>query len=769
MPQTIPVYRMAVLRTVLLMSVVVLIGRLYQLQLVDSDARRYGSANVTVTTTRYVMVSSRRGEILANDGKSRLAESVPIFSIAVLPGSLPPEDSQRRTYALGKLAQITGITSTLTFSPSLNVQRTTEVGSKLTMNGFMLADPPEPTSWDTAPERTLEVIGMTEVYSDMLTLQNPIDELIQKSNARGYETVIVKEDISQALALVINENNTHLPGVVVVKDYRRRYPLSASLPSLSHLLGYIGRINTCELAGHNPASSWVTSLKEVISHVPGCGIITKQIVPHLLGMPPYKNDDRIGKEGLEGSYEQELRGRMGIQTIGVDALERPVSAARTWQSVQNGYNLVLTIDLDFQRQVETILHRWINEAERRRTSAEGHKRNYKPITNGVAVVLNARDGRVLAMVSLPTYDNNVWVDRTRTGELQNLLRPDDPAEQEMLDYLAPLTNRAIAGQYPPGSSIKPVIGAAALQKQVIASDTLLRDPGRIILAEGGGHTFELPNSVRRDNGEISLSDALMVSSNVFFASIGGGNDLATNLGQDAHIISGLNITGVAEGLEWFGFGRRTGIRLFGESAGRVPTPNWKAHSLREPWTTGDTYNTSIGQGYLEVTPLQLTVATAAVANNGLVYRPQIVQAIIDDSGNIVQEFQPQLTTETPVDDQYLAVIREGMRRSVTEGINRAARDQCSGLSVGGKTGTAEFGPVILTEDNRLTRQSHAWFAGFAPYDNPEIAVVVLIEGAGDLDDGSATLAVPTVTQIMQAYFKVTPPAEQPWFCPELPQ
>jgi penicillin-binding protein 2 len=123
----------------------------------------------------------------------------------------------------------------------------------------------------------------------------------------------------------------------------------------------------------------------------------------------------------------------------------------------------------------------------------------------------------------------------------------------------------------------------------------------------------------------------------------------------------------------------------------------------------------------------------------------------------------------PVDDGYLAVMREGMRRSITEGVNVAARDACSGLSIAGKTGTAEFGPIIITEDDKQTRQSHAWFAGFAPYEDPQIAVVVLLEGSGDLDDGSATLAVPAVTQIMQAYFQVAPPADPPTECPDLPE
>jgi penicillin-binding protein 2 len=178
---------------------------------------------------------------------------------------------------------------------------------------------------------------------------------------------------------------------------------------------------------------------------------------------------------------------------------------------------------------------------------------------------------------------------------------------------------------------------------------------------------------------------------------------------------------------------------------------------------------AIGQGNMEVTPIQLVTAGAAVANGGTLYKPQLVKAIVDSSGAVVREMQPEVAVRVPVNPSYLGVVREGMRRSVTEGLNVAARDDCSGLSIAGKTGTAEFGPPLIKPDGSITRQSHAWFVGFAPYDNPQIEVVVLLEGTGDLSDGSATLAVPAVTQIMQAYFNITPPAELPKGCPNLNQ
>ncbi len=208
--------------------------------------------------------------------------------------------------------------------------------------------------------------------------------------------------------------------------------------------------------------------------------------------------------------------------------------------------------------------------------------------------------------------------------------------------------------------------------------------------------------------------------------------------------------------------------MAGEQDGRVPTPAWKQEALRSAWTTGDTYNMAIGQGNLLVTPLQLVMGGAAIANNGTLFQPQIVKAITDQQGNVVQDVQPQVAAKIPVDPGYLSVVRDGMRRSVTEGVNIAARDDCSGLQIAGKTGTAEFGPMIDVPDGRggtrQTRQSHSWFVGFAPYDDPQIEVVALVEGTGDLGDGSATIAVPAVTQMMQAYFNITPPNPLPATC-----
>lgn len=773
--------RITTLRVSLLIIITLLVSRLYTLQMVDTDVRRYGN-DIGVTATRALFVPPLRGEIFASDGKTVLAQSMPTFALAVRPGDLPRASSPRRLEVLARLSQVAGLTSTLTLTPVLELDRRPALRSDLQKlfgdPAIAATDKLAATSGYTftltTPARTMDALTLSRTYSDVLTFNDPISPLIATSNVRSYQTVTIKSDISQELALVLRENSGNLPGVLVVEDYRRTYPQSGAVPSLSHLLGYIGRINECELVTENPGRSWVTSLLDIAAHAPNCRrLVPKHIDPNVIGMgiPPYQNDDRIGKDGLEASYEATLRGSIGIQSLVVDALERPVGPINTQRPLVDGKSLVLTLDLQFQKQTEEILRHWIDISDKRRQQLgkdpkQAWKAEYKPITNGVAIAVDPRSGRILSMVSLPAYDNNVWVDRSRSGELQALLTPSEEVQRT-----APLLNRSIAGSFPPGSTLKQFVGSIALQDGVILPDTLVRDPNKLMLRdEYTGQITTFPNASSLDNKLITISDALKVSSNVFFATVAGGNKVnITNLKDEDPKFDGLGIDRFAEGLHWFGFGEQTGIALAGEATGRVPTQRWKLQEQRAPWTVGDTYNMAIGQGNMEVTPLQLVMAGSAIANNGTLYHPQIVQSVVDTTGALVEQIQPQVAKQIPVNSSFLAVVREGMRRSVTEGLNKAARDDCSGLAIAGKTGTAEFGKDYIKPDGKITRQSHSWFVGFAPYDNPQIEVVVLLEGTGDLNDGSSTLAVPAATQIMQAYLKSAPPTAPGKDCPNMNQ
>lgn len=872
--------RLIIPRIAVLLLVVVLVGRLYQLQLLDAEVQslRYQQVNAT----RFVRERPLRGEVFASDGTTLLAETVPIYSAAIRPADLDREIDKAGTIngpllreaTFARLNHLLGITSTLTISPAMALDQNTALASDLqqglgiqtssiqrqsaevpqqlrvrvsqgamalaltnrysdtltftpasgvqdlqadatpaptAITGTLTIDPPSALlrnpelrrdmeqvfgqqtisdlggplvrSWasvDVPPTKSMVALQLARVYSTTVSLDSNTAHVVANTNVPGYETVTIKTDIPRDIALVLRENATSLPGVVVEEDYRRRYPLSNQIQSLSHILGYIGGIDDCELVTSNPSQSWSESLFDVAGNAIECGVLNKPIDRSLLGQPRYLNNDRIGKEGVEASYEQELRGHLGTTKIVVNALGQPVREPEIFEPTRDGNNLVLTVDIGLQKQVEEIVKNWIAVGEQRRealpsTGVDAYKRKYRPIRSGAAIVMEVKTGRVLAMVSWPAYDNNIWVDPARGSELLQFY-PSDPQQQKEMQQLSPLTNRNISGTYPPGSTIKQFDAAVALQSGLIRPDTRVFDPGKLVLPNkyNPADKLTIGNAGLRARGDITVSDALMVSSNVFFMSVIGGTKDVENLAPEQRTLPGIeSVTAYADALGEFGFGKPTGIQLAGERRGVVPTPAWKQAMLQEAWTTGDTYNMSIGQGNLEVTPIQLAAAGAAIANNGTLYRPQIVKEIRDNNGQLVSEIQPEISHEMSIDKSYLTVIREGMRRSVTEGANIAARDACSGgLQIAGKTGTAEFGDYIVPGDSS-TRQTHSWFVSFAPYDDPQIEVVVLSEGTGSIGDGSATIAVPMATQIMQSYFNIAPPAAVPPGCqqglPPLPQ
>ncbi len=807
--------RLIVPRIAIILLFVVLVGRLYGLQLVKDESEGPGR-NTGDLTVRYLQVRPQRGEVFASNGTTLLAESVPIFTASLRPSGLPPindEDRRpgepRRDEVYAQLSQILGITSTLIISPATVLDSNPLLKNDLTqgLGGDVVAagrreapellDTSNPTivapvamtpSWvalDVPPNKSLMALKLRDVYSDTLTLDNPIANQVNRRDVAGYQTVVIKRDVPRDVALVLRENSLSLPGVVIERDYTRRYPLSSSVPSLSHLLGYIGRIDECLLVSENPARTWVGGLLDSVGHSVKCGVLQKEVNPYQLGLPRYLEEDRIGRGGVEASYERDLRGELGIDSIVIDATGRPVNAPKTVQPVRNGNNVVLTIDPSFQKQVEQILQNWINIADQRRQTFDGafaYKRNYPPIRSGVAIVSEIKTGRILAMVSLPTYDNNIWVDPNRSAEINSILNP--PTDQiTETQRLAVLHNRAISFPYPPGSTIKQFDTIIALHNGTIKADTKIHDPGMLRVQDkfNPSVTYPYPNAGNRAYGDITVYDALKVSSNVFFMSVMGGNkEQIVNLKPEQQTVEdGVGIDKFKEGLEkWFGFGSRTGIKLPGELGGTVPSPKWKSERFQESWTTGDLYNMAIGQGNMRATPLQLLIAGAAVANNGKIYQPQIVDRIVKGDGTVVEQIQPKVNHEVPVGPAYFSVAREGMRLSVTDGPNKAARFECSNLQIAGKTGTAEYGEpmTVPTTDGKKTQQvyrSHAWFVGFAPYDDPQIQVLALVEGAGDMNDGSATITVPAVTQIMQAYFNVAPPNPLPRQCqqdiPPLPE
>jgi penicillin-binding protein 2 len=351
------------------------------------------------------------------------------------------------------------------------------------------------------------------------------------------------------------------------------------------------------------------------------------------------------------------------------------------------------------------------------------------------------------MVSLPSYDNNLFA-KGITEEAWNALisNPDRP-----------LFNRAIGGQYPPGSTFKIVVASAALQEGTIGLRTKLGD-GFDGVNDG---VIWLPNEYfpfdrTKDqpfyswihkygygHGFVTVRDALAISDDIFFYQLGGGYRDFRGIGPQL----------IGQYARATGLGQTTGIDLPGESRGLVPTPKWKRINYAENWLTGDTYNMSIGQGFILATPLQVANATAAIANRGYLYRPQLVDHITDADGNVVRSLQPELIRELPINPAHLDTVREGMYGTVNWPQGTATKVRVPNVTVAGKTGTAEFyrdnnHDQKPDRDEKGNLPTHAWFTAFAPYIDPEIVVTVFVANGGE----GSSVAAPIANRVLLQYF-----------------
>jgi len=412
--------------------------------------------------------------------------------------------------------------------------------------------------------------------------------------------------------------------------------------------------------------------------------------------------DIIGQSGLEYSYDRYLRGRPGQARLQVDALGRLKGKLASSPAIP-GRNLRLTIDPDLQRTGEEAL------------GSRG--------LPGAFAAIQVRTGAVLAIGTYPSYDPAFYT------------KPHTPEQYEALEREsdAPLLNRADQGGYPTGSSIKPLIATAALEEGLITPGEIVDDPGSLVV---GGAVFS--NAGGAVNGPIDLTTALQVSSDVFFYKLGLEASAEGNHGQ------------IQDWLHRYGLGRFSGIDLPGEQPGLVPTPAWRNRLYRKgsnpyidrPWTAGDNINLAVGQGDLQVTPLQLATAYAALANGGKVVRPHLGGAVESASGEVLRRIHPKPRRQLPISDLTRSTILEGMRRAAMEP-GGTSYPVFGGfpVNIAGKTGTAERGSG--TEDQ-------SWYGAIAPYEDPEIVVVATVERGGFGVDAAAPLA----EQMLSTYFGV---------------
>jgi penicillin-binding protein 2 len=456
-----------------------------------------------------------------------------------------------------------------------------------------------------------------------------INATIDGNPGSTFDLVRIATDVDEKTARLISEAGVELPGVEVAVEARRLY---ADGPLMSQILGYTGPVSGGQLLD--------------------------------LKQKGYLPDDLIGKVGIEEQYESSLRGVYGTQSVEQDASGQKTQVLQTLAQAQPGDSLTLTIDTKEQRYAQKALQ-WAMKKV-------GIKR-------GVVIAMNPQTGEVLALVSLPTYDNNQFARGISNKDYAKLLNNPDK----------PLLNHATQAHYPPGSTYKLVGGTGALADNKITASTRVRTAGYLTL---GGTRFYDWN--HRGFGACNIYCGFGHSSDTFFFQMAGK----------------LGIDRLGYWAKQYGFGNLTGIDLPGEVPGIVPTNEWKQSTLGAPIFGGETYQAGIGQGYDVVTPIQLINAYAALANGGTLYQPQIVRDIVGPDGTVVRPFKPKIIHKMKVQPSVLRVMRNAARNTVL--VRHTYNLVDMPIKVAGKSGTAEFG----TRDSKGRLPYHSWFVGFVPKD-----------------------------------------------------
>lgn len=507
--------------------------------------------------------------------------------------------------------------------------------------------------------------------------------LVAQAEAEGNENqaIAVKKHLSREEALFLREVESDMPGVSLTIQPGRRY-LGGN--TFSALLGYIG-------------------------------LPTEEEWPRLRDQG-YQFNQPVGKLGIESYYESELRGEVGWSSNEVNAFGDIVKVLETEEPVP-GNSLRMSVDIDLQEYLQEVL-----------------TDNMGSASKAAAVVMDVDTGAVLGMVSVPTWDNNIFSE-VELHEDQLGLLLEDPRK--------PLLNQAV-NPAAPGSTFKLVTAAAALQEGNITPETSRNVDSLIKYFEGDDGVL-YPLHDWAVHGWVDLYRAIAVSSNIYFyqASCGFPDEGIRGLGSDVHD-SAYQLRYYAER---FGFGRRTGIDTGEEATGIIPDPEWKRESRADDffnpedreWYYADTCFMGIGQGDVTATPMQVTGMTAAIANGGQVPTPRTVWEVLSPEGEVVQAFEPELES-VPVDPQYLADIRRGMWMSVNNEDGAGRRADVGGLDIAGKTGTAEY----LSPDG--VELEHAWFTGYYPFHDPDVAVTVFF----DIGIGGEK-AAPVAGQILEFY------------------
>jgi penicillin-binding protein 2 len=684
-------WRIIIFGVILIAIFLIYVGRLYNLQVVQysdwlAKANENRTHEINLPATRG-MVYDRKGFILARN--------IPSYNVVITPAFLPDDE--------GEIQNIYRALSDFTGIPVNRGEVTSD-------------NPYVPCVSDH---------GITQI-------------VLYGETTAPYEPVKIACDVKQEVALAIQENETSWPGVGIDVLPVRDYPTGSLTASI---IGFLGPIPAIE-------EDYYRSL----------------------GFVP--NRDKVGYAGIELYFQELLAGDNGHRVVEWDIAGQILDNLVPPESPTPGSSIVLTIDTRFQQAVQSILVDEINDWNK----SLGEER----MTSGAVIAINPRTGEILAMVNYPTYENN---------RMARVI-PAYYYKQLISDKRNPLLNLAVGAELPAGSVFKLVTATGGLNEGVVTPEEIIKTPGKITVTEryyanDPGKPRDFVDWIYKTNpegfGQLDFVHAVANSSNVYFYKVGGGYQDEVNPGLGICRLGtyarALGYGTLPDGYAGLPSGYRTPeVELPDVASGLIPDPGWKRINQGESWSTGDTYIVSVGQGYDLATPLQVLLSAATVANNGKLMAPTLLYEVLDSEGNIIQPFMPHLRWDLTVDPVIQVFedntirgcqptgemksvqawvfdqIRQGMRLAVLEGTLKAEFTNVN-IAVAGKTGTAEYCDEFAKAKNLCEPgnwPSHAWTVAFAPYEDPEIAVVAFVYNG---QEGS-TVAGPIVRRVLEAYFEL---------------
>jgi penicillin-binding protein 2 len=553
--------------------------------------------------------------------------------------------------------------------------------------------------------------------------EHGIAQIVQYGeSSTPFQPVKIKCDVDEQIARTVQQKSVDWPGVGIEVQPIRDYPTSSLTASI---IGFLGPIPAAE----------ETAYREK-------------------GFQPDR--DKVGYAGLELQFQDLLAGQNGSSTVEVDVAGKQIRGLKPPTQPVPGQSLRLTIDTRLQEAMTAILVREINFWNVWLQSIRS--------TSGVVIAMNPKTGEVIGMVSYPSYENNRMA-RFIPAYYYNQLTQD---------LTNPILNHAVGDVLPAGSVFKLSTAVGALNEGVVTPEQVISTPPKITITEkyyanDPGREREFIDWNKAGFGHLDFLGGIANSSNVYFYKLGGG--------YKDEVPQGLGICRLGTYARALGYGDYPGIELPEEEKGLIPDPQWKRITHGESWSTGDTYISSVGQGYVLATPLQVLMSAATIANDGKLMKPTLINEVLDNEGNVVQSFSPLVKwdiTKDPVIQEYydttirgcepiegktktvqtwvVKKVQEGMRRVVTVGTLRKEFQNVT-IAAAGKTGTAEYCDQFANAKNLCDPgnwPSHAWTVAYAPYEDPEIAVVAFVYNGGE----GASVAAPIVRQVIQAYFEL---------------